>query len=116
MLWENKKVWLEIVWERKLFLLRVIFLSFTTGNVEFCISWNPFQTVITLKQKLWFSGDCGEWEEKLTLVPFWSPWKRQKRKGFLMFSVWSKGNIGKKTVNNFAQICLMLEVKFADKS
>ena len=33
-----------------------------------------------------------------------------------MFSVWSKGNIEKKTVNNFAQICLMLEVKFADKS
>ena len=28
-------------------------------------------------------------------VPFWSPWKHQKTKGFLMFSGGSKGNIGK---------------------
>ena len=26
--------------------------------------------------------------------PFWSPWKHQKTFGFLMFSRWSKGNIG----------------------
>ena len=32
-------------------------------------------------------------------VPFWSPWKHQKTKGFLMFSGGSKGNIGKKRVN-----------------
>ena len=32
-------------------------------------------------------------------VPFWSPWKHQKTKGFLMFSGGSKGNIGKKRFN-----------------
>ena len=31
-------------------------------------------------------------------VPFWSPWKQQKTKGFLIFSGGSKGNIGKKKV------------------
>ena len=32
-------------------------------------------------------------------VPFWSLWKHQKTKGFLIFSGGSKGNIGKKRVN-----------------
>ena len=37
----------------------------------------------------------------LSNVPFWSPWKHQKTKGFLMFSGGSKGNIGKKMANFF---------------
>ena len=90
MLWENKKVWLEIAWEGRLFLPRV-FLSFTTGNVEFYYFVKSFSDSDYVK----------------TVRSF----------GFLMmFSVWSKRNIGKKRVNYFAQICLMLEVKFADKS
>ena len=37
-------------------------------------------------------------------VPFWSPWKHQKTKGFLMFSGGSKGNIGKKRVKKLYDI------------
>ena len=50
-------------------------------------------------------GNGGKWTTKeishfLPNVPFWSPWKHQKTFGFLMLSGGSKGNIGKKTVNN----------------
>ena len=36
----------------------------------------------------------------LAIVPFWSPWKYQETKGFLVFSGGSKGNITKKRANS----------------
>ena len=38
------------------------------------------------------------------MIPFYTPWKRQKIKGFLTFSGVKKGNIGMKWVKNHAVI------------
>ena len=50
--------------------------------------------------KLWPKTPVHRCSVKLLLsnVTFWSPWKHQKTKDFMMFSGWSKRNIKKKWV------------------
>ena len=50
--------------------------------------------------KLWPKTPVHRCSVKLLLsnVTFWSPWKHQKTKDFMMFSGWSKRNIEKKWV------------------
>ena len=63
---------------------------------EQCMSFyqNKFHNVL----QLIFSNHKVTINPFLPNIPFWSCWKHQKTKGFLMFSGWSKGNIEKKRV------------------